>query len=147
MKQIILNTGNYALVDDDDFERINKHKWVERCDGYAHRISNIAGRHGFAVCVLMHREILKLICDDGKQTHHINYKKLDNRKSNLQVCTLIQHRCYKHSPKGCSWNKNTNKWQAEIKFNGKRKHLGCFDNEKEAHEAYLRAKQKYHRIN
>ena len=41
--------------------------------------------------------------------------------------------------KGVCWNKNANKWQSQIKINGKQKHLGSFTSEEEAHEAYQKA--------
>ena len=41
--------------------------------------------------------------------------------------------------KGVYWNKNANKWQSQIKINGKQKHLGSFTSEEEAHEAYQKA--------
>ena len=40
-------------------------------------------------------------------------------------------------------NKN---WKVQIQVNGKRKFLGCFDNEEDARNTYLEAKAKYHII-
>ena len=40
---------------------------------------------------------------------------------------------------GVSWHKQGKKWQAQIKINGRRHYLGLFDNEENAHEAYLKA--------
>ena len=37
---------------------------------------------------------------------------------------------------GVVWNKETNKWKAYITINGKRKHLGYYDNEEDAALAY-----------
>ena len=39
------------------------------------------------------------------------------------------------------------KWCAQIKINKKKKHIGYFDNEEDARNAYLEAKAKYHVIN
>jgi hypothetical protein len=42
--------------------------------------------------------------------------------------------------RGVSWaKKNNNKWRAEIKYDGKRHSLGCFEDEDEAGRAYDRA--------
>lgn len=41
--------------------------------------------------------------------------------------------------KGVSWHKSRNKWRAQITINGKRKHLGYFSEEYDAHLAYERA--------
>jgi len=42
--------------------------------------------------------------------------------------------------KGYSWDAQKNKWKARIKINQRLQHLGYFDTEAEAHEAYLAAK-------
>ena len=72
---------------------------------------------------------------------HINNVSTDNRLSNLQ---LISNRENTSKDKkggsskyvGVYWNKATKKWVAHIKINGKLKHLGYFEEEVEAHNAY-----------
>jgi hypothetical protein len=44
--------------------------------------------------------------------------------------------------KGYTWNKQKGKWWARIKVNGKQQHLGFYDREDEAHNAYLVAKRE-----
>ena len=44
--------------------------------------------------------------------------------------------------KGYSWNNQKRKWQARIKINQRIRHLGFFDNEGDAHNAYLVAKRE-----
>lgn len=44
---------------------------------------------------------------------------------------------------GVNWNKASNKWVARISIDGKRKFLGYFDDEEEAHKAYL---EKYNEV-
>jgi hypothetical protein len=51
----------------------------------------------------------------------------------------IQHRI-NPAVKGYSWDAQKNKWKARIKINQRLQHLGYFDTEAEAHEAYLNAK-------
>jgi hypothetical protein len=41
---------------------------------------------------------------------------------------------------GVSWDSQASKWRASVKHNGKHVHVGFFIDEKEAHEAYLKAK-------
>lgn len=41
---------------------------------------------------------------------------------------------------GVAFHSHSGKWQGRIMIGGVRKHLGYFDTEREAHEAYLRAK-------
>lgn len=83
MKQIELTRGQVALVDDDDFERLNQFLWKEG-NGYAY--TNISNK-----IVMMHRMIMGLQRGDGLQAHHIHHNKLDNRKSQLKVCTPLQN--------------------------------------------------------
>jgi hypothetical protein len=47
---------------------------------------------------------------------------------------------------GYCWNKQMNKWKAQIRLDGKLKHLGYFVNEEDARNAYLNAKLIYHKI-
>lgn len=46
-------------------------------------------------------------------------------------------------PIGVSWRKREKKFIASIKLNGKNKHLGYFDNQTDAHNAWKTSKQKY----
>lgn len=80
------------------------------------------------------------------QVHHINSIKTDNRFINLRYCTLRQNRIWywegeNKSSKyvGVCFDKNRNKWISLIYINGKSKHLGRFENEYLAHEAYEKA--------
>lgn len=87
----------------------------------------------------IHREVVE--CLD-----HINGVKDDNRLCNLRSVTLQQNQWNRHNSKGYSWNKLKNKWQSHITFNWKRYHLGYFNTEEEARQAYLNAKEIYHTI-
>ena len=44
--------------------------------------------------------------------------------------------------KGYSWDAQKQKWKARIKINQRLRHLGYFDNEADAHQAYLVAKRE-----
>ncbi len=144
MNQIPLTQGKFALVDDEDFAELNKHKW------YAHKLSGIfyADRHGKQssgkrFSVLMHRVILGLVVGDGKQVDHINHDGLDNRKSNLRVCNVQQNQYNKKnqtngtSPyKGVYQKTGWRRWKSTIHHNGKCIHLGHHDTQEEAARAY-----------
>jgi hypothetical protein len=75
---------------------------------------------------------------------HINDDKLNNQVSNLQIVTarfnvFKTQGKYSSQYKGIYLNKRFNKWLAQIYINGKRKHLGYFTNEYDAHMAYENA--------
>jgi hypothetical protein len=75
---------------------------------------------------------------------HINDDKLNNQVSNLQIVTarfnvFKTQGKYSSQYKGIYLNKRFNKWLAQIYINGKRKHLGYFTNEYDAHIAYENA--------
>ena len=71
---------------------------------------------------------------------HIDTNKLNNKLYNLQVITnrenLSKDRKGTSKYTGVFLAKGRDKWRAAININGKRKHLGCFFNEKEASQAY-----------
>jgi len=75
---------------------------------------------------------------------HINGDTLDNRIENLRKVTAKQNQWNQKGAKGYYFNKQRKKWSAYISLNGKTKHLGLFDTEEQAREAYLRAKEKLH---
>ena len=77
---------------------------------------------------------------------HIDGNRLNNNIENLRVVTCQENNFNMTRAKGYTWDKNRNKWKASIKLNRKSINLGHFDNEIDAHNAYLEAKKKYHII-
>jgi len=76
---------------------------------------------------------------------HININSLDNRIENLRILTNHQNQ-WNTNAKGYTWSKRKNKWHAQIQINYKNKFLGLFDNEEDARQAYLNAKEVYHKL-
>jgi len=75
--------------------------------------------------------------------NHKNFNRTDNRVDNLEIVTMRENTNRKHLKSssiytGVSLHKPNKKWRAQIKLNGKKKHLGYFTNELEASEAYQR---------
>jgi len=94
---------------------------------------------------LMHKGYLPKTID------HINGDKLDNRIENLRAATVGQNQHNRKTNanntsgyKGVSWNKARKKWITGIKLEGKRIHLGYFDNVEEAAEAVRKAREELH---
>ncbi len=149
MKQIPLGkSGQFALVDDEDFERVSCFKWYTDTLGYIQRTYSTVEQSikGKKTC-LLHREILPSC---AKEIDHINGNKADNRKENLRECTRSQNcinqairKDNKSGVKGVYWAKDRQKWRACIGVNWKTINLGTFKNKEDALVAYNDAAIKY----
>lgn len=148
-KRIKLTQGQFAIVDNEDYERLCKHKWYAWWNKNTQ--SFYAMRHnkdksGKQYTVSMAREILGLKKGDKQQADHKNHKTLDNQESNLRIVTCQQNDWNRKNTKGYCWHKGAGKYQAQINLNGKIIYLGLFKTTKEAHNAYLEAKENYHKF-
>lgn len=147
-KEIPLTRGLVALVDADDFERLNNMKWYACGKNglfYASRMIQIGSKRRQ---VQMHRSIIML--PSCSQVDHRNGNSLDNRKENLRPCTPSQNQANQRiysipktsRYKGVRWDSHNSKWTAQIGMNGKTKHIGMFADEVSAAKAYdVRARQ------
>lgn len=142
MKEIQLTQGKVALVDDEDFERLNKWSWSTQKGPntyYAFRRQVINGK---SVKIWMHR-FVSGITDKNILVDHRNRNGLNNQKFNLRIACKSQNSSNRRSSKnstsvylGVTWHKAANKWLAKIRKNGKVKHLGVFKCEIEAAKTY-----------
>ena len=90
MKQIKLH-GKYGLrkvtlVDDEDFDELNKYHWRVMKNGYVVRSVHLP-RSRKTTAILMHRFILKT----EKHVDHQNNDRLDNQRHNLRPATQHQN--------------------------------------------------------
>ncbi len=135
---IKLTFGKFAAVDTEDFNRVSQYNWCavqdDRC-WYA----NTFKRDGTPMA--MHRLILN--APKGLVVDHIDHNGLNNRKSNLRLCTNRQNQQNRRPTrgsnsryKGVHWCNTHRKFRARITHNGERLHLGYFDSEIDAAKAY-----------
>jgi hypothetical protein len=145
-----LTRGFVAQVDACDLDKIAGYNWfavVQKHTVYA--VRRVAGAKGRGSKVSMHRAILQ--AEQNAQIDHIDLDGLNNCKANLRVATIIQNTwnrrkttANKSGFKGVCWNRACNKWQSQIKVEGKSKYLGLFDTADLAHAAYCDAAKLLH---
>lgn len=148
MKEIPLNKGMVALVDDEDYEMVMQYKWYGASSHgniYA-RYSHIV--NGKIVRFFMHQLILGIINTDIKGDH-ADHNGLNNRRGNLRKCAQFENamnrklnRNNKSGYKGV-YSEHPGRWRADIRVNKILIHLGSFGSSVEAAIAYDMAAIKY----
>lgn len=137
MKKIKLTQGKKALIDNDDYEKINQYKWCfdkSKYGGYAMR-KNSQGK-----TIRMHVMILGE--SQGKIIDHIDDNKLNNQKSNLRFTTRSINFHKSDKLKGFYFDRKRNRFRARITLNGKKICLGDYANKKDAITAYKNYKKE-----
>jgi hypothetical protein len=137
--------GHVALVDDEDYELVSQYQWCRKTDKqgmiYARRKYPPTG-DGVQRYQLMHSLITGLSYVD-----HIDRDGLNNQRSNLRTASHAQNMQNRRwaagssQYKGVCWHRRIGKWQAYTAVsqpggNGRKIHLGYFQNEEEAARAY-----------
>lgn len=130
-----------AVVDDEDFEMLNLVKWCAHGGkGKFYAFSRKLG--------MMHRYLLPV--KSPYQIDHIDGNSLNNQRSNLRICTKQQNQFNrkklansKSKYKGVFWHPVNKYWFSKINHDGKRIHLGVFQNETDAAKTYDEAAKKH----
>lgn len=143
MKIIKLNNNKETIVDDDVYELVKNLNWKVSSLGYVYNRKYVYLSR-FLLGVENNKDSRIFVVD------HINRDVLDNRKSNLRICTVSQNGANRKvscnnrysGMKGVSFKKDRKRskpWVARIVNNYKSINLGYFLSKEEASEAYKRA--------
>lgn len=139
MKQIMLTQGKFTVIDDEDFDRVNQHKWYFDNGRAIKNDTMVDYKRGKRI--LLHRFIMG--ATDGQMVDHIDQDPLNNQKSNLRFTNQSQNQLNRGKNKnntsgykGVSFNKRQKKWFAHKSIMGKKIFLGYYKTKEEAHEAY-----------
>lgn len=128
------NSTKKAIIDLEDIEKIKPYCFYLDNKGYAR------ARKGKDKIFLHHLIIGKP--EKGLVVDHINRNCLDNRKSNLRITTyqtnILNAKINKNNKTGVKnvhFDKNTGKYRARIKRDGKMIHIGLYKDLEEAKKA------------
>lgn len=136
------------LLDDEDVDKCKEKHW--NINKYNHLMKR---DYFYAVAmggILLHRYIMDT--PKGLVTDHRDGNKLDNRKQNLQICTVKENSrksqfrlTNKSGHSGVIWypHHNYNKWKATIIVDYKTINLGYFDDINDAIKVREQAELKY----
>jgi hypothetical protein len=147
-----LTQGQWAVVDDEDYEELSKHKWYAHWSNgayYARRVIRVNGKRKF---IHMHRELLSITCNSDLEGDHIDGDTLNNKRNNLRAVTHKQNTeninpsTIKSSTgvRGVSFNRNIGRYIAYVYHNYKMIHLGYFSTLEEATKAAEAGRAKYY---
>ena len=137
------------LIDEEDYDKIKDYYW--RIDAPVTRPwygPYVVGEHRKTKKkVKLHRLILD--APDGMDVDHIDHNGLNNTKENLRICTHMQNMANRKKNsnnktgfKGVSLHRK--KYRAQLRFNGERFSLGCYDTPEEAARAYDEKAKELH---
>jgi len=142
-----LTRNKSAIIDDEDFDLVMSvnRKWAAVC---THGVWYAQAYRDYTQ-VLMHRIIMG---EPEDQVHHVNGDGLDNRRSNLALCSAREHSYTKKWPNKsgfrgvCYEGRPSGPWVAHIRIPGTKGiyKIGRFKTAEEAAHAYDEFARKYH---
>lgn len=151
--KIQLTQGKFAIIDEEDWERVNQYKWYAKRGTqtwYAARTESKRVNKIRDKTIRLHQFLMN--CPRDKEVDHINGDGLDCRKKNMRICTRLENGKNQRMPKnntigykgiGNEGNKYI-PWVAQIFANGRLYKSRGFKTIKEAAIEYDRLALKYH---
>jgi HNH endonuclease len=156
MKILPLTQGNFALVDDEDYERLKHHKWCFKST-YGNKLYAVRCecRNGWVKYIFLHHEVLGYTSAiPGRVVDHINGNSLDCTRKNLRICTQAQNCRNRQQQKNSrskykgvkiKERKSGYRYHAVITAENKSHYLGSYKDEYSAMAAYNVMAVKLHR--
>ena len=142
-KEIELQNGMKAIVDDEDYERVNQYNWYVTGKTKPQVIRTIEN-NGNKTSVFLSHFILnhqlqeKTECILFKNGNNLDFQKDNLITANRQISArkAKSKRDSLSKYKGVSWENYTKKWRAKLTVNGQTISIGRFNSEDEAALAY-----------
>jgi len=155
MSKLYTNKGNEILFTNYDYTKLKDIHWEETIESKTGRLSNVKRRYtenGVRKAQSLTRFLLG---NEHSAVDHINRNPLDNRRSNLRICTVQQNCCNRgradakeyrgvYFEKRRANRKSGNAWRAIVVFNQKPHYAGYFPSEILAAKAYDVLASKLH---
>lgn len=142
-------TNGFQVKIDDEFDHLFLNKrWFAQCPQkgkYKYAASNFKDSTGKYKIIYLHRIIIG--AKSNEFVDHINGDTLDCQKSNLRLSNNKLNQANQKRIRGLSKYKGVTfehgKWRARIRIDNKKKHLGVFNFEIEAAQAYDAAAKEH----
>lgn len=144
MVDLRLSNGSVCQVDAADVAVLSAQRWhlSKRKDGRVYVVGHV---HSGYKLTYLHRFLLN--APAGVFVDHINGDALDNRRSNLRLCTATQNaiNSRRKSPSGFRGVfKRGASWTASIMVDGAARYLGCYPTAEEGARVYDGAAARLH---
>lgn len=138
---IPLTRGKFALVDLADWDHLSQVKWCAMGPTTSGRYYAVRRQNGTGKTIYMHRYIMG--ASKSETVDHKENPGLDNRRSNLRICTQQQNtmnrsidRRSKSGFKGVSFHRAYGRWEAYLHVDWRKRCIGFYDSAEEAARAY-----------
>jgi hypothetical protein len=146
-KLIPLTKGQFAIVDDADFDWLSQWKWYAVRTKPNGKYSATRRDRKAKKTIFMHRLILN--APSHLQVDHIDLDRLNNQRANIRLCTHAQNERNKPKYKGSVPYKGVvqtraGNYSACISFDGTRIQLGTYSSAIDAAHAYDAAARIHH---